>query len=236
MTFLITNDDGIDAPGIRTLYSAISKVTQNKVILVAPKDNLTGCSHQINTRTKIHVERRASFEFAVASTPVDCVRLGITHLCDDVTFVLSGINAGCNLGIADFYPSGTIAAVREASLHGIPGIAFSQFRKFGLELNWNQTEQWTIKVLNILLNHTLEKGSFWNVNFPYLCSKSPEPEIVFCELCNHPLSTEFKLDGEYFQYIGRDINRISAPSTDVSACLSGKIAITKIGFYQINYR
>ena len=230
MTFLVTNDDGIDAPGIHTLFSAISKLTQDKVILVAPKDNLTGCGHQVNTRTQIHVEQKSSFEFAVSSTPVDCVRLGITHLCNEVKFVLSGVNAGCNLGIADFYSSGTIAATREASFHGIPGIAFSQFRRFGLEINWNQTEQWTSKVLKLLLDHPMEKGSFWNVNFPYLSCESPEPEIVFCELCKHPLLTEFKIDGEYFQYIGKDIDRISETYTDVNACLSGKITITKTIF------
>ncbi|MCU0537977.1 MAG: 5'/3'-nucleotidase SurE, partial [Hydrococcus sp. Prado102] len=110
MTLIITNDDGIDAPGIRALYKALN----NQGIIVAPKDHLSGCGHQVTTTRPIHLQKRSPNEYAVDGTPADCTRLAITHIAPETKWVLSGINAGGNLGI-DTYISGTVAAVREAA-------------------------------------------------------------------------------------------------------------------------
>ena len=144
-SFLITNDDGIDAPGIRALYQALSQVTNNRIVIVAPKHHQSGCGHRVNIRTVIPVEWRSETEVSVDSTPADCIRLGVNYLYDDVHFVVSGVNSGGNMG-SDIYPAGTIAAAREATIHRIPAIAFSHFKRNDWELDWERAIQWTVKV------------------------------------------------------------------------------------------
>lgn len=230
MTFLVTNDDGIDAPGIRALHKALSQVTTDRIAVVAPKHHQSGCGHQVNIRTVIPVEWRSENEVSVDSTPADCVRLGVNYLYDEIHFVVSGINGGCNMG-SDIYPSGTIAAAREATIHRIPAIAFSHFKRTGWELDWELAMQWTVEVLQKLLPQPLESGSFWSVNFPHLEPGAPEPEIVFCSGCTRPLLTEYVKQENGYLYVGDDLNRKSDSGTDVDVCLSGNIAIVKINLW-----
>src|SRR5690348_6939518 len=128
MRILLTNDDGIDAPGLNALYQAA--VLLGEAILVGPLEAHSGCSHRVTTGKPIRVERQGSNRFAVAGTPADCVRLALYDLVREVDWVLAGVNEGGNLG-ADVHHSGTVAAVREAVLHGRPGIALSQYHKSG---------------------------------------------------------------------------------------------------------
>jgi 5'-nucleotidase len=223
MTFLLTNDDGIDAPGIQALQQAIRINTR----IVAPAQPFSGCGHQVTTHAPIRVEQRSENAFAVSGTPADCVRVGIFHWCRDVEWVISGINAGGNMG-ADVYISGTVAAVREAALHRIPAIAVSQYRQFPMEINWDLAARWTAQVLADLLSRPLKPGTFWNVNLPHLPPTSPDPEMVFCPACTQPLPLDFRIDGEWFHYTGRYPQRQRDPDSDVEVCLSGRIAITLI--------
>ena len=223
MTLILTNDDGIDAPGIRALHKAMN----GKGVIVAPKDHLSGCGHQVTTTQAIHVRRRSDFEYAIAGTPADCVRLALTHICPTVKFVLSGINAGGNLG-ADVYISGTVAAVREAAFHGVPGIAVSHYRKGKLNVDWDVAARWTAGILADLLNRTIEPGTFWNVNLPHLLPGDPDPEVVFCEPCRQPLPVNYRVEGDNFYYFGEYAKRDRTPGSDVDVCFSGKIAVTQL--------
>ena len=223
MTLILTNDDGIDAPGIRALQKAVN----GNAIIVAPKDHLSGCGHQVTTTRAIHVERRSENAYAVGGTPADCTRLAITHLCQNVKWVLSGINAGGNMGV-DVYISGTVAAVREAAMHGIPGIAVSHYRQGKLNVDWDTAARWTAKVLDDLFNKPLEPGSFWNVNLPHLLPGEPDPEIVFCEACTQPLPVNYRIEGDEYYYHGEYAKRQRTPGSDVDVCFSGKIAVTQL--------
>ncbi len=227
MTFILTNDDGIDAPGLATLRQALAQVTDKPQKVVAPKAAWSGCGHQVTLQQRIHVERRSDTEAAVDGTPADCVRLALQFLHPEAGVVLSGINGGNNLG-SDIYPSGTIAAAREATLHGVSAIAFSQYKRTGWDINWAATARWTARVLERLLDEPPEAGAFWSVNFPHLDPGSPEPELVFCRLCTRPLLTTFAVEGDSYRYIGDDGDRTSNPGTDVEVCLSGHIAIVKV--------
>ena len=120
MRFLLTNDDGIDAPGLQALYDAASQL--GEVTVAAPTLVHSGCGHRVTTDAPFAVEEMGTGRFAVAGTPADCVRVALHDLAPRVDWVLSGVNAGGNLG-ADVYHSGTVAAVREAVLHGVPGVA-----------------------------------------------------------------------------------------------------------------
>lgn len=223
MTWILTNDDGIDAPGIRALYNAVN----GKGVIVAPKDHQSGCGHQVTTTRPIYVQRRSDVEYAIAGTPADCVRIGVSHLCSDVKLVLSGINAGGNMGV-DAYISGTVAAVREAAMHHIPGIAVSHYRKGKRNVDWDVAARWTAGVLADLLIRPLEPGTFWNVNLPHLEPGDPDPEVVFCEPCTRPLPTNYRVEGDEFYYVGDYAKRDRIPGTDVDACFSGYIAVTQI--------
>jgi 5'-nucleotidase len=221
MTFILTNDDGIDAPGIRALSRAIN----GNGVIVAPKNHLSGCGHQLTTATPIQVEKRAGQEYAVDGMPADCSRLAITHISQDVQWVLSGINAGGNLGV-DAYTSGTVAAVREAAILGVPGIAISHWIKKPLVIDWDLATKWTRKVLKELFSRELPGGNFWNVNLPHLEPGSKEPEIVFCEPSIDPLSINYQVEGNLYFYQGEYAQRKRTPNTDVDVCFEGNIAVT----------
>jgi 5'-nucleotidase len=223
MTLILTNDDGIDAPGIRALLTAVD----GQGILVAPRDHYSGCGHQVTTTSPIHVEQRSPQEYAIAGTPADCVRIALTHLVPDVQFVLSGINAGGNMG-ADVYISGTVAAVREAAFHRIPGIAISQYKKGKIPIDWTRTARWSSTVLRELLDRPQTPGGFWNVNLPHVEPDAPDPEIVFCKPCTQPLPVEFQIEGNQFFYKGEYAKRKRDRGSDVEVCLSGNIAITQL--------
>lgn len=226
MLLVLTNDDGIDAPGIQALVQAVQPFS-DQVVIIAPQAHLSGCSHQVTTTEAIQVETRSNSEFAIAGTPADCVRLAISHLYPEVQWVLSGINAGANLG-ADAYISGTVAAVREATLHGVSGIAISQYRQGKRMIDWELAAQLTTQVLAKLFDRPPESGTFWNVNLPHLLPEASMPEPVFCSACIQPLPIDYRIEGDRFYYAGNYAQRPRDPGTDVEVCFSGQIAITQL--------
>jgi 5'-nucleotidase len=222
MTIILTNDDGIDAPGIQALLKAVNT---KKTIIAAPRDHQSGCGHQVTTSRAINLQQRSKNEYAIAGTPADCVRIATSQICQDIKFVLSGINAGGNLGV-DAYISGTVAAVREAATQDIPGIAISQYRKGTQTVDWDLATKLTAEVLADLFQRSLKPGSFWNVNLPHLQPGDPDPHIVFCHPCTKPLPINYRIDGDNFYYVGEYAKRHRTPGTDVDVCFSGNIAVT----------
>lgn len=223
MTVILTNDDGIDAPGIRALLSAVNGAG----VLVAPNSHYSGCGHQVTTTEPIRVEKRNDREYAIAGTPADCSRIALNYLFPDAKLVLSGINAGGNMG-ADVYISGTVAAVREAAFHRVPGIAISQYKKGKIPIDWTRSTHLAAKVLHELSDRPSEPGFYWNVNLPYVEPDAPDPEIVFCEPCTQPLPSDFRIEGNEFYYCGNYGARKRDRGSDVDVCLSGQIAITQL--------
>ena len=223
MTIILTNDDGIDAPGIRALQQAIT----GESIIVAPNQQYSGCGHQVTTHRGIKLEQRTTTEYALDGTPTDCTRMAITQIAKNTQLVLAGINAGGNLG-TDIYISGTVAAVREAAIHGIRGIAISHWIKRPLVIDWQVATRWTRRVLQDLLSRPLPPGSFWNVNLPHLEPSQPEPKIILCEPSIDPLPVEFRVEGNTYHYQGEYAKRERTPGTDVDICFGGNIAVTLI--------
>lgn len=224
--FVITNDDGIDAPGIRSLLTAVRQMDL-EAIVVAPSSQFSGCGHQVTTTKPIRVERRSNYEYAIAGTPVDCVRIALSQLCPQVEGVLSGINAGGNLG-TDVYISGTVAAVREAAMHRIPSIALSNYRQRTCEIDWSIATSLAIRVLEQLLSDSMEPGTYWNVNLPQYSAQSSEPKLIFCPPCTQPLPNTFRLEENCFYYSGEYTERTYDVGADVETCFSGNIAITQL--------
>lgn len=230
-TIVLTNDDGIDAPGIHALYQAVVNLSDPDALVgvVAPDQHLSGCSHQINRGGTISVAQLAEQRYAIGGTPADCTRIA-RHLYPQVDWLLAGINNGGNLG-ADTYVSGTVAAVREATLLRIPAIAISHYKARHRSINWQAAAQQTARVLTILMNESLEQGQFWNVNLPSLEASAPEPEIIFCSVCTQPLPTASSLESGQFRYTGTYQDRPRDPGADVDVCFSGCISVSKVSLW-----
>jgi 5'-nucleotidase len=229
MKLLLSNDDGIDAPGLAALLTAARDFGQP--IVVAPAGPQSGMSHAVTWDKAVRLEPRDPDRFAVHGTPADCARLGLLRVAPDARWVLSGINHGGNLG-ADVYYSGTVAAVREAVLHGWPGIAFSQYLRSGIPLDWPRATRWTARILAELLPRPVEPGLFYNVNFPHLTADAPEPAITFCPLDPNPLPLSYRHeeDGHHL-YDGDYQSRRRTPGADVSTCFGGQIAVTELRLF-----
>jgi len=224
---LITNDDGIDAPGIRALEKVVAAMGIPYVV-VAPADAHSGCSHRINMDHPFRVEQRAENAFAVHSTPADCVRVALHRMDAPPAMVLSGINAGGNMG-HDVYLSGTVAAAREAAFHGLPAIAISQYISPAVHLDKERIYRDTRRILEHLFLETHEHGVFWNVNFPDPAPGAPPPEMIRCERCIRALPTHYQVsDAGYAYERGRYHERPRTPGTDLDVCLGGAIAVTRM--------
>jgi len=226
MKFLVTNDDGIDAPGLNALVAAAQE--HGEPIVVAPAAPQSGVSHAVTWREGVRIEPRGEGRFAIHGTPADCTRLGLLHLVPEAQWILSGINHGANLG-ADVYYSGTVAAVREALLHGWPGIAVSYYRKGEGTFDWHRAKRWVAPVLSNLLARPVEHGVFYNVNLPMLNADAPDPEVVWCPLDPKPLPLNYRHEEESGLYYAGDYHlRHRTPEADVDVCFGGRISITKV--------
>jgi len=235
MKLLLTNDDGVDAPGLEALVRAARSLGHDLVV-VAPATHQSWSSHTITAHRGVRVERRGGNQFAVHGTPADCVRMGLLRVAPDAKWVLSGINYGANLG-ADIYYSGTVAAVREAVLHGWPGVALSHYRRKGGEINvddWARATPWATSVLADLLARSTQTGLFYSVNLPHLEPKEKnEPQVVFCPLDPNPLPLEYRHEKEEdaFYYEGDYTTRRRQPGADIDVCLQGDIAVTELRLF-----
>lgn len=230
MKLLLTNDDGIDAPGLEVLERAVRE--WGDTVVVAPAEGRSGIGHQLTTDRPIPVEQQESRRYSVGGTPADCVRLGLTEIVPDASWVLAGVNRGANLG-ADVYTSGTVAAAREGALLGCRALAISQYIAKGLELNWEAVFRRAALVLPRLLAAELSRGEYWNANMPHLPEdgeerEAGEAETVVCPLDTRPLGVAYRKEDGAFIYQAEYRKRPRQPGRDVDVCLGGRISVTRL--------
>lgn len=166
---LLTNDDGITAPGMRALWEALHASNLFDCVIVAPKEEQsgTGCSITWNRPLKIeeYEWEQGVRAWSIDGTPADCVKLGARILLkEQPTLIVSGINAGSNAG-RNVLHSGTVGAVIEGLLRGIPGIAFSC--ENGKDPNYHVAQKYVSQLVSLVLETPLPSGSFLNVNIPH---------------------------------------------------------------------
>lgn len=167
---LVTNDDGVNAPGLEVLIS-IARAISKDVTVVAPAHNQSGAGHRFTLGTEMQYERVQRNVYALDGSPADCVVLGMTHILKDnpADLVLSGVNQGQNLGDI-INCSGTVAGAREGALHGAMGIALSQAVDYegGAEIDWTPAKTLGAEVVRTLLAAGPQSGpgTYFNVNFP----------------------------------------------------------------------
>jgi 5'-nucleotidase len=227
MRVVLTNDDGIDAPGILALARAVARLDVGEVFVVAPNGPRSGCGHVVTTHAPIDTVRRLDGSFSIAGMPADCVRLALHHLVPGVDWVLSGINAGGNLG-ADVYHSGTAAAAREAAFHGVPSIAISHYIAKGLSIDWDVASELAAEVLRDLMGRPRPAGFFWNVNLPHPLKEGLDRPWFHCPLDPSPLPLAYRVEGDRAEYCGNYHDRVRRPGGDVDVCFSGRIAVSRI--------
>jgi len=167
LRILLSNDDGIDAPGIAVL-ERIARTLSDDVWVVAPEHEQSAASHSLTIRRPLRIRQAGPRHFAVDGTPTDAVLLGVNHiLANDrkPDLVLSGINRGANLG-EDVTYSGTVAAAMEATILGVPAIALSQFVTPPNPPKWETAEHWAAKVIRQALAVGWRRNVLININFP----------------------------------------------------------------------
>jgi 5'-nucleotidase len=228
MKFLITNDDGIEAPGIRALANAVARF--GEVVVAAPEEAHSGCGHRVTTDRPISIRNYSPGWWAIDGTPADCSRVGLREIAADCDWVLAGVNAGANLGV-DIFMSGTVAAVREAALLGRPGIAFSHYRGAGGTFDWNYATATVEHVIKRIISDTTAAGHFWNVNLPDLSTTANDssqqlrnsPKLIDCPIGRGHLPVEFLNNDGKLTYRG--------VYHDVDVCFGGNVAVTRLSVW-----
>jgi len=166
---LLTNDDGIYAPGIKVLWKALQAANFADLFIVAPASEKTGMGVAITWDRPMHIQAidwPGASAWSVTGTPADCVKLACrVILKTPPDWVISGVNAGSNAG-RNVLHSGTIGAVIEGALQGIPGIAFSC--EDGSYPNFEIATKYLVSMMQYAFEHPLPKGTVWNVNFPHV--------------------------------------------------------------------
>jgi 5'-nucleotidase len=233
---LVTNDDGITAPGIRALIEVMNTI--GEVVVVAPDSPQSGMGHAITLDSTLYLEQVTidngnQKEYSCSGTPADCVKLGISEILDRrPDLCVSGINHGSNSSINVIY-SGTMSAAIEAGLEGIPSIGFSL-----LDFNWNANFE-SVKeyVKNIALNvleNGLQEGVILNVNFPKLEKKAikgvkicRQAKANWVEKFDKRISPQGK---EYYWLTGKFVNLDKGEDTDEWALQNGYVSVVPVQF------
>lgn len=240
MRILLTNDDGIDAPGIQALWRELSAI--GEVTVVAPDTERSATSQAITVHQPIRVDQYCIDNpplcaWRVGGTPTDCVKIAVEALLESKPdVVVSGINQGPNLGTDVLY-SGTVSAAIEGALHGIPAIAVSLA---AWELSdFLPAARFTRKLVLTLAENPLPPNTLLNVNVPAIpADKIAGVEITKLGVTEYVNTFERRLDprGRTYYWMGGSlVDTGNAEGTDVMALKKGKISVTPVHFDLTNY-
>ncbi len=229
---LISNDDGIDAPGIKLLEKIVRPLAA-EVWVVAPETEQSGAAHSLTLHHPLRIRKASKWRYAVDGTPTDCVLLGINELMKDYRpdIVLSGINRGGNIG-EDVTYSGTVAAAMEATLLGLPAIAISLVIESGGTPKWETARHWIPEMLQRLMANPWPPNVLINVNIPDVVAG----EVTGMEVCRQgrrkigsELTSRRDPRGRAYYWIGpqREEDRYQK-GTDLRAVNHGAISVTPL--------
>jgi 5'-nucleotidase len=241
---LITNDDGIQAPGLNAIRRAIAELPDIEADVIAPDSNRSATARSITTRSPLWVQELELADggrgFATDGTPVDCVRFAdLGLLGDKPELIVSGINHGANLG-DDITYSGTVAAALEGIVLGIPAIAISQqsaaremdFR-FGREFDFSVAAAFGAELVRSIAQDPLPPDTLLNVN----CPAGPPGGIEVTHLGKRLYNDELKLveedpdsDRRRYEIYGFEPSFEDEEGSDLSAIARGRISVTPVHF------
>jgi 5'-nucleotidase len=238
---LVTNDDGISAPGIRNLVEAVKHL--GKVVVVAPDKPQSGMGHAITIGNplRLHPMPQAFGDveaWQCSGTPVDCVKLAVDKILRrKPDLCLSGINHGSNHSINVIY-SGTMSAAVEAAIESIPSVGFSLL-DYSLEADFTAARKYVRIIVETMLRKPMDKHLILNVNFPAV----PEAQIKGVKICRQAyakyeedfLERNDPTGKKYYWLTGKFVNFDKGKDTDVWALEHNYVSVVPVQFDMTNY-
>lgn len=232
---LLTNDDGIDAPGLAVLEEIAAQLAQ-EVWVVAPEHDQSGQSHAISLHHALRITERGNRRFGVTGTPGDCAAMGICHLMKDhpPTLVLSGVNRGLNLGLETVF-SGTVGGAMTAMMLGVPAIALSQAFVDRKNVPWETSRTLGADVVRRLWAMGWGKDACLNVNFPPV-PPDQAGELTLARqgvgmIAGMNVDTRVDPRGMTYHWLNfRRGDRPQGPESDYSALRANRIVVTPLRY------
>ena len=245
MRILLTNDDGIMAPGIRALYKAIEGL--GEIVVIAPKTVQSATSHGITYTEPLMVSDVEMMPgvpgISVDGRPAECVKLALRELWEEKfgqgtrpDLTISGMNSGANIGINVIY-SGTVAAAVESAFLGVPSIAVSLLLRDRHRTQWDRAATIARAIIDRVLERKLDPHEVVNINIPKTESPDqPMPEVRVVGMNSAPLEEAYERrtspDGQvYYWAAGTGLNfAATSPDSDVEAVLDGHASVTPLSY------
>lgn len=236
MRILVTNDDGIHAPGL-DVAERIARKLSDDVTVVAPETDQSGIAHALTLSEPLRLRDAGHNRYAVRGTPTDCVIMAVKVVMDAMPdLVLSGVNRGQNIADDVLY-SGTVAGAMEGALLGIPSIALSQAYSFadGLEPPWDTAEAIAPELIGRVMKAGLANDRLLNVNFPN-CAPSEVKGTVMASQGRREsdwLNVDKRIDGRGHAYYWIGFQRKKhalEPGSDLAALAEKYVAVTPLAF------
>ncbi|MFA6219142.1 MAG: 5'/3'-nucleotidase SurE [Erythrobacter sp.] len=235
MRILLTNDDGIRAPGLKVL-EAIARQFSDDIWICAPDEEQSGMGHALTLTRPVRMRQHGERRFSVTGTPTDAVTLGLRKVMDGPPdLILSGVNRGANLA-DDVTYSGTVSAAIEGALAGVRSIALSQVyarEGMGDEVPFGAAIEWGARVLRPLLETPLPRRTLVNVNFPAL----PASQVRGIRVVRqgfHDYSRGTVVEGrdprgyDYYWFGLEEIEHTLDHGTDLEAIAEGYVSVTPL--------
>ena len=236
MRVLLTNDDGVHAPGLEVLERIAARFA-DELWIVAPSEEQSGAGHSLTLSQPLRLRKLGERRFCVTGTPTDSVMMGLAHILADAKpdLILSGVNRGANLG-EDVTYSGTVSAAMEGALAGIPSIALSQsYAREGMgdTVPFAAAEAWAERVLAPLIAAPFPARTLVNVNFPALAPDAVKGVRVVRQGIRDygRLRIDKRTDPRGFNYYWfglRPIQHTPGHLTDLEAIADGYITVTPL--------
>jgi len=236
---ILTNDDGINAPGIRAMWEEMSAVED--VLIVAPETEQSAVGHAITLSTPLKVrevkEQGKRIGYAVNGTPADCVKIAVTEILEQPPkLILSGVNQGGNLGICAIY-SGTVSAATEAAILGLPAMAVSL--DSWENQDFSAATEFVRRFYPMLLKKGLPEGVSLNVNVPAIPRDQIKGAVVTRQGKSRVIETFDKRvdprNNAYYWLAGEMTFNEAEPGTDAEMVAENYISITPIHFDLTNF-
>jgi 5'-nucleotidase len=237
MRILLTNDDGVHAPGLRVL-EAIARTLSDDIWIVAPSEEQSGAGHSLTLTRPLRIRKHGEQHYSVTGTPTDAVMMAVGHLMKDKRpdLILSGVNRGANLA-EDVTYSGTVAAAMEGAISGIRSIALSQvYAKEGMgdTVTFACAASWGEKVLRPLIALPQAEKMLVNINFPAIDPATVKGVRVvrqgFHDVDRTRIVENTDPRGYRYYWFGLGSSDSAPPGTDLESIRDGYITVTPLHY------
>ena len=237
MRILLTNDDGVHAPGLKALQEIAAQLSDD-IWIVAPAEEQSGAGHSLTLTRPVRIRKHGDKHFSVLGTPTDSVMMAVGHIMKDSPpdLILSGVNRGANLA-EDVTYSGTVSAAMEGAIAGVRSIALSQvyrLEKAGDSVSFDTARSWGASVIRKLMEAPHTPKTLINVNFPPIASHDVKGVRVtrqgFHDLNRTRIIEGLDPRGYPYYWFGLGLSDSAPPDSDLAAIAEDYIAVTPLHY------